>query len=71
MLHLHVSRRFCSPAALRSYVVDPGHVKQRFYDARTGVEVLKVVPVSRAQALQRAGRAGREVGAYSPGLRCG
>lgn len=42
------------------YVIDPGLVKARIYDPRVGVESLTVVPVSKAQALQRSGRAGRE-----------
>eukprot|EP00250_Pteridium_aquilinum_P014497 c22029_g1_i2 orf=326-2476(+) len=42
------------------YVIDPGLVKARIYNPRVGVESLSVVPVSKAQALQRSGRAGRE-----------
>ncbi|KAL7240688.1 hypothetical protein ACSBR2_006356 [Camellia fascicularis] len=42
------------------YVIDPGLVKARTYCARTGMESLIFVPTSRAQALQRSGRAGRE-----------
>lgn len=41
------------------YVVDSGFCKQSIFDPRTGVEQLKVVPISQAQAKQRAGRAGR------------
>ncbi|KAJ4985839.1 ATP-dependent RNA helicase DHX35 [Stagonosporopsis vannaccii] len=41
------------------YVVDSGYVKLRAYDARLGIENLNVVPVSRASAIQRSGRAGR------------
>ncbi|KAJ4313738.1 hypothetical protein N0V94_006802 [Neodidymelliopsis sp. IMI 364377] len=41
------------------YVVDSGYVKLRSYDAQLGVENLNVVPVSRASATQRSGRAGR------------
>ena len=41
------------------YVVDSGYVKLRAYDARLGIENLNVVPVSRASATQRSGRAGR------------
>lgn len=41
------------------YVVDPGFCKQNSYTPRTGMESLLVVPVSRAGAKQRAGRAGR------------
>ncbi|GAQ81335.1 ATP-dependent RNA helicase DHX8/PRP22 [Klebsormidium nitens] len=41
------------------YVVDPGFVKQRQYNPQTGMDSLGVVPISRVQAVQRAGRAGR------------
>ncbi|KAL0491769.1 ATP-dependent RNA helicase dhx [Acrasis kona] len=41
------------------YVVDPGFVKQNCYNAKTGVDSLMVVPISKAAARQRAGRAGR------------
>ncbi|KAK9266323.1 hypothetical protein L1049_027067 [Liquidambar formosana] len=42
------------------YVIDPGLVKARTYSAKTGVESLIIVRTSKAQALQRSGRAGRE-----------
>jgi HrpA-like RNA helicase len=42
------------------YVVDAGYFKCKLMEATTGVEMLKVTPVSQAQANQRAGRAGRE-----------
>ncbi|KAK1294409.1 putative pre-mRNA-splicing factor ATP-dependent RNA helicase [Acorus calamus] len=42
------------------YVIDPGVVKARDYSAKTGLESLVIVPTSKAQALQRSGRAGRE-----------
>ncbi|KAL5828622.1 hypothetical protein ACOSQ3_018090 [Xanthoceras sorbifolium] len=42
------------------YVIDPGFVKARSYDPSKGMESLIVVPTSKAQALQRSGRAGRE-----------
>ena len=42
------------------YVVDPGLVKVRSLQPQTGIEMLRVVPVSQSQANQRAGRAGRE-----------
>lgn len=41
------------------YVIDPGFNKQNSYNARTGMESLMVVPVSKASANQRTGRAGR------------
>ncbi|KAM3183001.1 putative pre-mRNA-splicing factor ATP-dependent RNA helicase mog-4 [Hymenolepis weldensis] len=41
------------------YVIDTGFCKQNFYSARSGIESLLVVPISRAAADQRAGRAGR------------
>jgi ATP-dependent RNA helicase DHX8/PRP22 len=41
------------------YVIDPGFVKQNAYDPRLGMDSLVVVPISQAQAGQRAGRAGR------------
>lgn len=40
-------------------MIDPGFVKQNSYNPRTGMESLQVVPISKASALQRAGRAGR------------
>ncbi|WOL13823.1 pre-mRNA-splicing factor ATP-dependent RNA helicase DEAH10 [Canna indica] len=42
------------------YVIDPGLVKARSYNPVTGTESLIIIPVSKAQALQRSGRAGRE-----------
>lgn len=41
------------------FVIDSGFVKLRAYDPTLGIERLNVVPVSRASAIQRAGRAGR------------
>ncbi|CAK9137321.1 unnamed protein product [Ilex paraguariensis] len=41
------------------YVVDSGYVKQRQYNPSTGMYSLDVVPISKVQANQRAGRAGR------------
>uniref|UniRef100_A0A914WHZ1 RNA helicase n=1 Tax=Plectus sambesii TaxID=2011161 RepID=A0A914WHZ1_9BILA len=41
------------------YVVDPGFVKQKIYNPKTGMDSLVVTPISQAQAKQRAGRAGR------------
>eukprot|EP00759_Apiculatamorpha_spiralis_P007720 PhF_6_TR14913/c0_g1_i2/m.23301 len=42
------------------FVVDCGFVKEKAFAAGTGIETLHPVPVSRAQAVQRTGRAGRE-----------
>ncbi|KAJ3336375.1 hypothetical protein HDU93_002931 [Gonapodya sp. JEL0774] len=41
------------------YVVDSGFVKQKQYDAATGMDALLAVPISQSAATQRAGRAGR------------
>lgn len=41
------------------YVVDPGFSKVNMYDPKLGMDTLTVKPISRAQANQRAGRAGR------------
>lgn len=40
-------------------VVDAGHVKQRIYNPTTSISSLLTIPISRASATQRAGRAGR------------
>lgn len=45
------------------YVIDCGLCKETCYNPRTGMESLIVVPISKASARQRAGRAGR----VSPG----
>ncbi|XP_042405159.1 pre-mRNA-splicing factor ATP-dependent RNA helicase DEAH10-like [Zingiber officinale] len=42
------------------YVIDAGLVKARSYNPVTGMESLIIIPTSKAQALQRSGRAGRE-----------
>ncbi|KAH0790619.1 putative ATP-dependent RNA helicase DHX35 [Histomonas meleagridis] len=42
------------------YVIDSGLVKVKSYNPITGVEVLNTSPISKAQAMQRSGRAGRE-----------
>ncbi|KAL9975893.1 hypothetical protein ACROYT_G013110 [Oculina patagonica] len=42
------------------YVVDTGFVKGKAFHPKTGLDALKVQPVSKAQARQRLGRAGRE-----------
>ncbi|XP_022791850.1 ATP-dependent RNA helicase DHX8-like [Stylophora pistillata] len=41
------------------YVVDPGFVKQKVYNSKSGIDALVVTPISQAQAKQRSGRAGR------------
>ncbi|CCW69981.1 unnamed protein product [Phytomonas sp. Hart1] len=41
------------------YIVDSGVVKAKYYNSKTGIEALVEVDISRAQALQRSGRAGR------------
>lgn len=41
------------------YVIDCGLCKQNYYNPRAMTEELRVVPISQASALQRAGRAGR------------
>ncbi|XP_070188507.1 probable ATP-dependent RNA helicase DHX35 isoform X2 [Littorina saxatilis] len=41
------------------YIVDCGFVKLKAYNPTTGIESLVVIPVSKASANQRAGRAGR------------
>lgn len=41
------------------YVVDCGFAKLRAYNPNTGIETLTAVPISKAAAVQRAGRAGR------------
>ncbi|XP_020576185.1 pre-mRNA-splicing factor ATP-dependent RNA helicase DEAH10 [Phalaenopsis equestris] len=42
------------------YVIDSGVVKSRYYNPITGMQSLIIMPISKAQALQRSGRAGRE-----------
>ncbi|KAI3520625.1 hypothetical protein L1887_10075 [Cichorium endivia] len=41
------------------YVIDPGFVKMKSYNPRTGMESLLITPISKASANQRAGRSGR------------
>uniref|UniRef100_A0A914DSG3 RNA helicase n=1 Tax=Acrobeloides nanus TaxID=290746 RepID=A0A914DSG3_9BILA len=41
------------------YVVNPGFVKQKIYNPKSGMDSLVVTPISQAAAQQRAGRAGR------------
>ncbi|CAN0896182.1 Probable pre-mRNA-splicing factor ATP-dependent RNA helicase DEAH4 [Linum grandiflorum] len=47
------------PEMQRRYVIDSGYVKQRQYNPSTGMYSLDVVQISKVQANQRAGRAGR------------
>nr|GMD95844.1 probable pre-mRNA-splicing factor ATP-dependent RNA helicase DEAH4 isoform X1 [Ipomoea batatas] len=44
---------------MHSYVIDSGYVKQRQYNPSSGMYSLDVVQISKVQANQRAGRAGR------------
>ncbi|KAH3761839.1 hypothetical protein Pelo_6325 [Pelomyxa schiedti] len=41
------------------YVVDPGFVKQKWYSAGSGMDILRVTLISKTAAQQRLGRAGR------------
>lgn len=41
------------------YVIDCGYVKQKIFNSKTAMDSLNVVPISKVQAIQRAGRAGR------------
>ena len=41
------------------FVIDSGYVKQKQYNPKTGMDCLMVVPISKVQAVQRSGRAGR------------
>ncbi|KAJ3282158.1 putative ATP-dependent RNA helicase dhr2 [Rhizoclosmatium sp. JEL0117] len=42
------------------YIVDTGMAKVRAFNPKLGIESLAVVPISKASAMQRLGRAGRE-----------
>ncbi len=42
-----------------AYVIDAGYAKLRAYNPQTGIDTLTAVPISKASATQRAGRAGR------------
>lgn len=42
-----------------SYVIDCGFVKMKWFDSNSNTDTLVVIPISKAQAEQRAGRAGR------------
>ena len=46
------------------YVIDTGMVKQKTFNPRTQLDTLRVRPISRAQANQRTGRAGREAAGW-------
>ena len=41
------------------HVIDRGFVKENVYNPKTGIDSLNVIPISRAAAGQRSGRAGR------------
>ena len=41
------------------FVIDPGFSREKYYDARTGIDGLDTVRISKVSAQQRAGRAGR------------
>ena len=41
------------------FVVDSGIFKEKIFRPSTGMEILRVIPISQAQAKQRAGRSGR------------
>ena len=41
------------------YVIDCGAVKQKIFNAESGMESLNIMPISKPAAKQRSGRAGR------------
>ena len=56
--HTHALLAF-HPQSQHRYVIDPGRVKRRVFDARSGTSRFEVSWVSQAAAEQRSGRAGR------------
>ncbi|GIY19392.1 ATP-dependent RNA helicase DHX33 [Caerostris darwini] len=46
------------------YVIDTGKVKAKYFNPTCGYDVLRIQNISKAQAEQRAGRAGREFDGY-------
>lgn len=48
-----------------SFVVDCGFFKTRYFNSKTGVDSLVIVPITKASAQQRAGRAGRTKSGYA------
>jgi HrpA-like RNA helicase len=42
-----------------AYVIDSGYVKQKTYNPKTNMDSLVTIPISKVQAIQRKGRAGR------------
>lgn len=46
------------------YVIDSGMAKEKMYHAGSGLDSLMLQPVSKSNATQRAGRAGRQVGFF-------
>ena len=41
-------------------MIDSGVVKQRFFNVKSGIDALRIVPISKSQAKQRSGRAGND-----------
>lgn len=46
------------------FVVDPGYCKLKLFNPKIGMDSLQIFPISQANALQRAGRAGRTAPGY-------
>lgn len=55
----HHSNQCSFLASICSYVIDPGRVKRRVYDTKSGSSRFEIGWISKASADQRAGRAGR------------